>query len=54
MCRRKFNILINLNETNLIVPTFSLNRNNIMAAVFIESDIKFIDLNLPDTFDRSS
>ncbi|MDA0367953.1 MAG: hypothetical protein O2995_06115 [Proteobacteria bacterium] len=42
------NILGRLNYSDLIFTALSLDRNNVMAAVLIEPNIKLIDLDLPD------
>ena len=35
----------------MILATFCLDRDHIMAAVFVESDVEFVDFDLPHTLD---
>ena len=45
-------VLFSLNDTVLVLSYFRLHGNDKLAALTIDADIKLIDLNLPDVFDR--
>ena len=49
-CKRK--VLARLNDTDLILATLRLDRNYIVASVLVETDVKFVDLNLTDSLHR--
>ncbi len=46
------NILPSLHDANLIFAALRLNGNSVVAAVFIETNVHLVNLNLPDAFDR--
>ena len=46
----KSDILGSLNDANLVFSTFSLNRNNVVAASFIEADVQLVYFNLTNVF----
>ena len=48
------NVLANLHDANLIIPPFSLNWDDMMTAVFIEPNIKFVYFDLSDAIDHCS
>src|SRR5690606_2615051 len=47
-------ILCGLNDPDLSLSAFRLNRNDIVTSVLVETDIEFVDLNLPNSFHRGS
>ena len=48
LCRTASDILTGLHDSMLVTTTLRLNRNDILASVLVNTDIDFIDLNLPD------
>lgn len=46
----KSDALCRLYNPNLIFPAFRLSVNHITAVALVETDVEFIDLNLPDPF----
>jgi len=40
------NVLGGLYNSNFVFPALSLNRDDVVTATFVDSDIKFVDLNL--------
>src|ERR1700677_1509885 len=47
-------ILFNLDHVQLIAAAFGLHRENVVCALFVESDIKFIGLHLHHPWDGGS
>ena len=46
----QFNILLNLRYSDFVCTTFSLNRDDKLAASLIDPHINLIRFNLPNTF----
>lgn len=52
--RAKFNILPRLHGGQLIFSPLCLHRHDVFSAIRVDSDIEFVDLNLPDSLNGRS